>query len=99
MEPVIFVGRTEGRIVPARGPTDFGWDPVFEADSFGQTYAEMDKDIKNTISHRYVRSGSERRGTRHCCINHHIMAAWISMRSCQRDRGWDGLLMEDTRAV
>ena len=23
-EPVVFVGRTEGRIVPARGPTDFG---------------------------------------------------------------------------
>lgn len=24
-EPVVFVGRTEGKIVPARGPTDFGW--------------------------------------------------------------------------
>ena len=53
MEPVVFVGRTEGRIVPARGPTDFGWDPVFEADGFGQTYAEMDKEVKNSISHRY----------------------------------------------
>ncbi|KXZ50041.1 hypothetical protein GPECTOR_18g21 [Gonium pectorale] len=29
-EPVVFVGKTPGRIVPARGPTDFGWDPVFE---------------------------------------------------------------------
>lgn len=26
----MFVGRTPGRIVAARGPTDFGWDPVFE---------------------------------------------------------------------
>lgn len=52
-EPITFVGRTEGAIVPARGPPDFGWDPVFQPDGFQETYAEMDKDIKNTISHRY----------------------------------------------
>ena len=62
VEPVVFVGRTEGRIVAARGPTDFGWDPVFEADGFGQTYAEMDKDTKNTISHRYVGPEGRKRG-------------------------------------
>jgi inosine triphosphate pyrophosphatase len=39
--------------VPARGPADFGWDPVFEPDGFDQTYAELDKDVKNGISHRY----------------------------------------------
>jgi inosine triphosphate pyrophosphatase len=49
----VFVGRTPGRIVPARGPADFGWDPVFEPDGFDQTYAELDKDVKNGISHRY----------------------------------------------
>jgi inosine/xanthosine triphosphate pyrophosphatase family protein len=27
----VSVGRTRGRIVDARGPTDFGWDPIFEA--------------------------------------------------------------------
>ena len=27
--PIVFEGRTDGRIVPARGPTNFGWDPVF----------------------------------------------------------------------
>lgn len=48
------MGRTEGAIVAARGPSDFGWDPIFEAAGFGQTYAEMDKDIKNSISHRLV---------------------------------------------
>jgi inosine/xanthosine triphosphate pyrophosphatase family protein len=53
-EPITFVGRTEGRIVPARGPADFGWDPVFQPDGFEWTYAEMDKDVKNTISHRFV---------------------------------------------
>lgn len=52
-EPITFVGRTEGKIVPARGPADFGWDPVFLPDDFDTTYAEMDKDVKNTISHRY----------------------------------------------
>lgn len=31
-EPMLFEGRTEGKIVPARGPTNFGWDPVFEPD-------------------------------------------------------------------
>ena len=32
---------------------DFGWDPVFEPlEGGGQTYAEMEKDAKNAISHR-----------------------------------------------
>ena len=51
--PIAFVGQTHGTIVPARGPTDFGWDPVFQPDGFAETYAEMDKAVKNTISHRY----------------------------------------------
>ena len=46
-EPVLFQGRTEGKIVPPRGPPDFGWDPVFEYQ--GNTYAEMDKAAK--VSH------------------------------------------------
>jgi len=50
-EPIIFQGRTKGKIVPARGPTRFGWDPIFEYE--GQTYAEMDKVEKNKISHRF----------------------------------------------
>jgi inosine triphosphate pyrophosphatase len=52
-EPLVFVGKTHGKIVAARGPSDFGWDPVFQPDGFDHTYAEMDKDVKNTISHRY----------------------------------------------
>lgn len=28
-------------------------DPIFQAEGFEQTYAEMPKDVKNTISHRY----------------------------------------------
>ncbi|KAF2669182.1 inosine triphosphate pyrophosphatase-like protein [Microthyrium microscopicum] len=49
-EPIIFQGRTEGKLVPARGPPTFGWDPAFEVN--GTTYAEMDKEEKNKISHR-----------------------------------------------
>ncbi|CAH2079398.1 unnamed protein product [Thlaspi arvense] len=52
-EPLTFLGKTPGKIVPARGPTDFGWDPVFQPDEYDQTYAEMAKEEKNKISHRY----------------------------------------------
>ena len=51
--PVAFVGQTPGRIVPARGPLDFGWDPIFLPDGFEQTYAELSNDAKNSISHRF----------------------------------------------
>lgn len=36
-EPILFEGRTEGHIVPARGPGVFGWDSVFEPENKGQT--------------------------------------------------------------
>ncbi|CAK9441712.1 uncharacterized protein LODBEIA_P55800 [Lodderomyces beijingensis] len=52
-EVKIFQGITQGQIVPSRGPTDFGWDSVFQPAGFTETYAEMDKSVKNSISHRY----------------------------------------------
>jgi inosine triphosphate pyrophosphatase len=30
-----------------------GWDACFEPAGFDQTYAQMPKEVKNTISHRY----------------------------------------------
>lgn len=39
-------------MVPARGGGTFGWDPIFLPDGFDVTFAEMDKVLKNTISHR-----------------------------------------------
>lgn len=52
-EPLVFVGRTPGKIVPARGPLNFGWDPIFQPDGYDGTYAELSKEIKNSISHRF----------------------------------------------
>ncbi|NXE75267.1 ITPA pyrophosphatase, partial [Cochlearius cochlearius] len=53
-EPVkLFKGQTHGLIVEPRGPQDFGWDPCFQPDGYNQTYAELPKAVKNSISHRY----------------------------------------------
>ena len=49
----LFIGKTNGQIVSPRGPANFGWDPCFQPDSFVQTYAEMTKETKNSISHRF----------------------------------------------
>lgn len=82
----IFDGRTEGIIVDARGPLDFGWDPVFQPlESGGLTYAEMDKSAKNKISHRY-RSLSQLREW--LTLNADVFAAeveQVSRSSSQRD--------------
>lgn len=52
-EPILFQGITNGIIVEPRGPRDFGWDPVFQPDGYNCTYAEMPKEEKNKISHRF----------------------------------------------
>jgi inosine triphosphate pyrophosphatase len=52
-EPKIFIGEVKGKIVYPRGDY-FGWDPIFMPDGYNQTYAEMDKGLKNKISHRYL---------------------------------------------
>jgi XTP/dITP diphosphohydrolase len=46
-------GICEGRIAPApRGARGFGYDPIFEIPSLGKTFAELDPESKNRISHR-----------------------------------------------
>ncbi|KAJ1546532.1 hypothetical protein HK096_004956 [Nowakowskiella sp. JEL0078] len=49
----LFAGRTYGKIVRPRGPNAFGWDPIFQPEGTQTTFAEMTKDEKNKISHRF----------------------------------------------
>lgn len=51
-EVLLFQGITNGVIVDSRGPTNFGWDSVFQPDGFDTTYAEMKGESKNKISQR-----------------------------------------------
>jgi len=55
-DPVVFDGRTTGKIVSPRGKKNFGWDPIFEPDQQPsdekRTYAEMSSEEKDAISHR-----------------------------------------------
>lgn len=52
-EKIQFIeGRTEGEIVSPAGETKFGWDPIFKPNGHDKTYAEMDAEEKNKISHR-----------------------------------------------
>jgi XTP/dITP diphosphohydrolase len=48
-----FAGACEGKIIFApRGQNGFGYDPLFVPDGFEQTFAELDDDVKNRLSHR-----------------------------------------------
>ena len=46
-------GICEGRIaMAARGMRGFGYDPIFEIPSLGKTFAELEPEVKNRLSHR-----------------------------------------------
>lgn len=52
-EEHLFEGIVEGRIIEAeRGVEGFGYDPLFIPDGSDKTFAEMDADEKNAVSHR-----------------------------------------------
>lgn len=49
----VFEGICSGKIIhEKRGNNGFGYDPLFVPDGYNQTFAELDEDIKNRISHR-----------------------------------------------
>jgi XTP/dITP diphosphohydrolase len=49
----LFEGMVNGYITEKpQGKGGFGYDPVFVPDGYQQTFAEMDPDLKNRISHR-----------------------------------------------
>lgn len=48
-----FEGVCRGEILTdERGDKGFGYDPVFRPENYDQTFAELDAEIKNVISHR-----------------------------------------------
>ena len=51
-EPHLFIGKTNGEIVSPKGDNNFGWDPCFKPNCSKKTYAQMDENEKNKISHR-----------------------------------------------
>ena len=52
-EELISEGVIEGIIINgSRGASGFGYDPVFQPNSYNKTFAEMGQDEKNLISHR-----------------------------------------------
>ncbi len=52
-EEHLFEGIAEGTIRQEKSGTDgFGYDPIFQPDGFGATFAELTKTEKNAISHR-----------------------------------------------
>lgn len=49
----LFEGIVNGEITRERsGAEGFGYDPVFRPDGYGETFAEMPLELKNSISHR-----------------------------------------------
>lgn len=51
--PILFAGTVEGKIAEKiRGEGGFGYDPVFELEGTGKTFAELSTGEKNKISHR-----------------------------------------------
>jgi XTP/dITP diphosphohydrolase len=52
-EKRVFNGECKGSIInQKRGTGGFGYDPLFVPDGYTQTFAELNPEIKNEISHR-----------------------------------------------
>lgn len=52
---ILFEGIVKGTVVPyPLGSNGFGYDPVFKPQGYEQTFGEMDSELKNRISHRYL---------------------------------------------
>ena len=51
----LFTGIINGKIIEEKiGTNGFGYDPIFVADGFDKTFAELSMEEKSTISHRGI---------------------------------------------
>lgn len=54
-EQKLFTGIINGKIIEEKiGTNGFGYDPIFVADGFDKTFAELTMEEKSTISHRGI---------------------------------------------
>lgn len=52
-EEYLFEGVCKGKIITEeKGTQGFGYDPIFQPDGYDKTFAELDAEEKNKISHR-----------------------------------------------
>ena len=51
----LFTGIINGKIIEEKiGTNGFGYDPIFVADGYDKTFAELSMEEKSTISHRGI---------------------------------------------
>ena len=49
----VFEGKVFGTLIwPPRGTRGFGYDPIFVPDGYNDTFGEMERELKNRLSHR-----------------------------------------------